>query len=77
MNNNSPKKKNELGELWKSAGLLFNIGYYICAALLISMAIGYYADQFFGTKPFLLLLFIFIGILTGLSEIFNVVKKIK
>ena len=77
MNNNSQNKKNELNELMKSAGMLFNIGYYICASLLISMAIGYYIDSVFATKPFFLLLFIFIGIITGLLEIFNITRKMK
>ena len=77
MNNNSPKKRNELGELYKSSGMLFNIGYYICASLLISMALGYYIDSYFGTGPLFLLLFIFIGIITGLLEIFNITKKMK
>lgn len=44
----------------------------IIAALLVGTFFGYWLDKLFGTSPILLMLFIFIGILTGLINAYRI-----
>ncbi len=70
--------KNKTGKSWaefnRSFGLVFNIGYYISASLLISLFIGFQADKFFGTAPLFTLLMLLLGIIAGMLEIFKITK---
>ncbi len=70
--------KNKTGKNWAefnaSFGLVFNIGYYISASLLISLFIGYHADKFFGSEPLITLIMLFLGIIAGMLEIFKITK---
>ena len=46
----------------------------LVAAVAVGTIIGFILDQWFGTKPWLILIFFFIGVATG---IINVVKSAK
>jgi len=74
--NNDGKKKpaGSWAELNKSFGMLFNIGYYISASVMIGLFIGYQADKFFGTQPLFTLVMTFLGMGAGLLEIFKASK---
>jgi F0F1-type ATP synthase assembly protein I len=70
--------KNKPGKNWaefnRSFGLVFNIGYYISASILISLFIGFQADKFFGTAPLFTLVMLFLGVIAGMLEIFKITK---
>ncbi len=70
--------KNKTGKSWaefnRSFGLVFNIGYYISASLLISLFIGFQADKFLGTAPLFTLVMLILGIIAGMLEIFKITK---
>ncbi|MEA3465509.1 MAG: AtpZ/AtpI family protein [Thermodesulfobacteriota bacterium] len=68
------KKKQRMAserrELYKSLGFLSSVGICMVASVLIGMVMGYYLDQWLGTKPWLLLLFLGFGIVSGFRNIF-------
>ncbi len=66
-----PDKKGSLG------GVLFlsSIGMSMVASILIGLVIGIYLDRYFDTKPWLTIVFIFIGVAAGFKNIYNTVKK--
>lgn len=52
-----------------SAGLVFFL------SIGVGVGIGYYSDQFFGTKPYLLLFFMIMGIIAGFRNLWLFVKR--
>lgn len=71
--NNGGEKKHAGGwaELNKSFGMLFNIGYYISASVMIGLFLGYQADRYLGTEPLFIIIMTFLGMAAGLMEIFR------
>ena len=57
-----------------SMGTAFKMSTELVAAVAVGTIIGFILDQWFGTKPWLILIFFFIGVATG---IINVVKSAK
>lgn len=65
----------ERRELYKSLGFLSSVGICMVASILIGMAMGYYLDQWLGTKPWLLLIFLCLGIVSGFRNIFILTNR--
>jgi ATP synthase protein I len=57
-------------QLIKSLGFLSGVGISMVAAILIGMAMGYYIDQWLGTSPWFLLIFLLFGIIAGFRNIY-------
>ena len=55
-------------------GIAFKMSTEMVAAVVVGTIIGFILDNWFGTKPWLILIFFFIGVATG---ILNVVKSAK
>lgn len=68
-NNNSEWKK-----ITKSFGIIFNIGYYISASVIIGLFLGYQIDKYFNTLPLFTILMIICGIIAGILEIIKLTK---
>ncbi|MDY0291161.1 MAG: AtpZ/AtpI family protein [Desulfuromonadaceae bacterium] len=62
-------------ELFKSLGFLSSVGISMVASILIGMAMGYYLDQWLGTKPWMLLIFLGFGIASGFRNIFILTNR--
>lgn len=62
-------------ELYKSLGFLSSVGICMVASILIGMAMGYYLDQWLGTAPWMLLIFLGFGIASGFRNIFILTKR--
>lgn len=62
-------------ELYKSLGFLSSVGICMVASILIGMAMGYYLDQWLGTKPWMLLTFLGFGIVSGFRNIFILTNR--
>jgi len=62
-------------ELYKSLGFLSSVGICMVASILIGMAMGYYLDQWLGTKPWMLLIFLGFGIVSGFRNIFILTNR--
>ena len=55
-------------------GEAFKLSTELVAAVVVGTIIGFILDQWFGTKPWLILIFFFVGVIAGIS---NVIKSAK
>jgi len=55
-------------------GTAFKMSTELVAAVVVGTIIGFILDNWFGTKPWLILIFFFVGVVTG---ILNVVRSAK
>ena len=55
-------------------GNAFKLGTELVAAVAVGTIIGFILDKTFGTKPWLILIFFFVGVIAG---IMNVIKSAK
>ena len=68
--NNNNKENSALHVVWRAS----LVGIHLCATTLVGLAIGFYLDKFLGTRPWLTLIFLFLGIGAGFREIFKYAK---
>ena len=57
-----------------SIGAAFKLSTELVAAVAVGTIIGFILDNWFGTKPWLIIIFFFIGVIAG---IINVIKSAK
>ena len=55
-------------------GIAFKLSTELVAAVAVGTIIGFILDDWFGTKPWLILIFFFVGVIAG---ILNVIKSAK
>ena len=55
-------------------GTAFKLSTELVAAVVVGTIIGFILDNWFGTKPWLILIFFFVGVIAG---IMNVIKSAK
>ena len=55
-------------------GIAFKMSTEMVAAVVVGTIIGFILDNWFGTKPWLILIFFFVGVIAG---IMNVIKSAK
>ncbi len=72
---NDQRKAAERRELYKSLGFLSSVGICMVASILIGLAMGYYLDSWLGTEPWLLLVFLGFGIVSGFRNIFILTNR--
>ena len=53
------------------------IGIQLVVSTFIGLAAGYYLDRWLGTKPWLLLLFLILGIAAGFKNVYQEAKKLQ
>jgi len=69
-------KKSKISKQSSSSklGIAFKMSTEMVAAVVVGTIIGFILDNWFGTKPWLILIFFFVGVIAG---ILNVVKSAK
>jgi ATP synthase protein I len=55
-------------------GIGFRIGVDVAAALAVGLGIGYMLDSWLGTRPWLLIVFFFLGAGAGIANVFRAVR---
>ena len=65
--------KAEPGEQGKGLAFAMRIGVELVAALIVGVGIGYFLDQWLGTKPWFLIAFFVLGAVAGFVNVFRVV----
>jgi ATP synthase protein I len=69
------RKVRERRELYKSLGFLSSVGICVVVSILIGMVMGFYLDQWLGTAPWMLLIFLGLGIVSGFRNIFILTNR--
>ena len=58
-------------------GLAFKMSTELVAAVAVGTIIGFILDNWFGTKPWLILIFFFVGVIAGMMNVFRSAKKMQ
>ncbi len=61
-------------DAWKALAELSTIGLTMVLSTVIGLAGGYFADQWLGTKPWLMLIGLGLGVAAGFVNLFRSVK---
>jgi len=70
---NPPEKNNEKS----SFGKAFQLSTELVSAVLVATIIGFILDNWFGTKPWLIIIFFFIGVAAGITNVIRSAKKMQ
>ena len=60
-----------------SIGTAFKMSTELVAAVVVGTIIGFILDKTFGTKPWLILIFFFVGAVAGFVNVFKSAKKMQ
>ena len=72
---NKDLKKN--GEKGIFLGNAFKLGTELVAAVIVGTIIGFILDNWFGTKPILIIVFFLFGAVAGIINVFRAAKKMQ
>lgn len=62
-------------QLYKSLGFLSSVGISMVASTFIGLAMGYYLDEWLNTSPWMTLIFLGFGIVSGFRNIFILTER--
>ena len=68
---------NQKNEKTTSFGEAFKMSTELVAAVAVGTIIGFILDNWFGTKPWLILIFFFIGVVAGIMNVIRSAKKMQ
>ena len=71
-NNSEEKEKRGL-----FMGSAFRLGTELVAAVVVGTIIGFILDNWFGTKPWFIIIFFFIGVIAGILNVIRVAKSMQ
>ena len=60
-----------------SIGTAFKLSTELVSAVAIGTIIGFILDKTFGTKPWLILIFFFVGVIAGIVNVFRSAKNMQ
>ena len=60
-----------------SIGAAFKLSTELVSAVVVGTIIGFILDTTFGTKPWLILIFFFVGVITGIVNVFRSAKNMQ
>ena len=58
-------------------GVAFNMSTELVSAVAVGTIIGFMLDNWFGTKPWLILIFFFVGVIAGIMNVVKSAKKMQ
>jgi len=73
----SQKKLYRDNEQKSSIGKAFSMSTELVASVAVGTIIGFILDNTFGTKPWLILIFFFLGVIAGIINVFKSAKKMQ
>ncbi len=71
------KKLNENDKRGLFMGSAFRLGTELVAAVVVGTIIGFILDNWFGTKPWFIITFFFIGVISGILNVIRVAKNMQ
>ena len=60
-----------------SIGTAFKLSAELVSAVVVGTIIGFILDKTFGTKPWLILIFFFVGVIAGIVNVFKSAKNMQ
>ena len=60
-----------------SMGTAFKMSTELVSAVVVGTIIGFILDNWFGTKPWLILIFFFVGVAAGIMNVVKTAKKMQ
>ncbi len=72
MPNKKPSKTN-----YRKIAAISSLGLMLPSSIAVGLFLGYYLDKFFGTRPWLLLVFFILGIVSGFYSLIRGLNKFK
>ena len=60
-----------------SMGAAFKMSTELVSAVAVGTIIGFILDNWFGTKPWLILIFFFVGVIAGIMNVIKSAKKMQ
>ena len=71
---NTNNEQNSRGQFMGSA---CRLGTELVASVVVGTIIGFILDKTFGTKPWLILIFFFVGVIAGITNVIKSAKKMQ
>jgi len=76
-NKTDKDKKSEKENKGSSMGSAFKMSTELVSAVAVGTIIGFILDNWFGTKPWLILIFFFVGVAAGIMNVVKTAKKMQ
>ena len=73
----SEKNPNEKEKRGLFMGSAFRLGTELVAAVVVGTIIGFILDNWFGTKPWFIIIFFFMGVIAGILNVIRVAKNMQ
>ena len=71
------RSKVSKGSQSSKLGIVFKMSTEMVAAVVVGTIIGFILDNWFGTKPWLILIFFFVGVIAGILNVFRSAKRMQ
>ena len=71
------KNNNKNKQPPSSIGIAFKMSTELVSAVVVGTIIGFILDKTFGTKPWLILIFFFVGVIAGILNVIKSAKKMQ
>ncbi|MBC17867.1 MAG: hypothetical protein CL942_12535 [Desulfovibrio sp.] len=66
---------------WKNivqvGGTASTMGLHIVSAIIVGLTLGYFLDDYFGTKPYLIMIFFVLGVMAGFKMVWEDFRKLQ
>lgn len=66
---------------WKNivqvGGTASTMGLHIVSAIIVGLTFGYFLDDYFGTKPYLIMIFFVLGVISGFKMVWEDFRKLQ
>ena len=71
------RNSNKKNEPRTNIGTAFKMSTELVSAVVVGTIIGFILDNWFGTKPWLIIIFFFVGVVAGILNVVRSAKKIQ
>ena len=71
------RKSSKNPESSSNMGTAFKMSTELVSAVVVGTIIGFILDNWFGTKPWLILIFFFVGVIAGIMNVIKSAKKMQ
>ena len=70
-------EENNINKQGSSLGIALKLSTELVAAVLVGTIIGFILDSWFDSKPWLIIIFFFIGVVAGITNVFRSAKNMQ